>query len=174
MTRLWRIVLGTLRDLAPVVAVIILFQLFVVQQPLLQLYPLGEGALLVLAGLILLLYGLELALFPGRRYPSDQFPAFEQLMQERDNMVQRNPKTTFVIAHMGWHANDLARLGKMMDEMPNILVYPFENIRPGNAAMYYPESNVLVSRHADPYSKTPAFKCVEVEIVVKSRSLVTV
>lgn len=64
MTRLWRIVLGTLRDLAPVVAVIILFQLFVVQQPLLQLYPLGEGALLVLAGLILLLYGLELALFP--------------------------------------------------------------------------------------------------------------
>lgn len=64
---------------------------------------------------------LELALFPGRRYPSDQYPAFEQLMQERDNMVKRNPKTTFVIAHMGWHANDLGRLGKMMDAMPNLM-----------------------------------------------------
>ena len=63
---------------------------------------------------------LELALFPGRRYPSEQFPAFETLMTERDNLVRRNPRTTFVIAHLGWHANDLGRLSKMMDEMPNL------------------------------------------------------
>jgi hypothetical protein len=47
-----------------VVAVILLFQVFVVQQPVLRLFPLVEGTLLVLTGLILLLYGLELALFP--------------------------------------------------------------------------------------------------------------
>lgn len=64
---------------------------------------------------------LELALFPGRRYPAESNPGFEQLMTERDNMIRRNPGTTFVIAHMGWHANDLPRLAKMMDEMPNIL-----------------------------------------------------
>ncbi|MCC6318589.1 MAG: amidohydrolase family protein [Gemmatimonadaceae bacterium] len=63
---------------------------------------------------------LELALFPGRRYPADQYPSFEQLMEERDNLVRRNPKTTFVIAHLGWHANDLARLGRMMDGNPNL------------------------------------------------------
>jgi len=63
---------------------------------------------------------LELALFPGRRYPPEQFPGFEQLMTERDNMLRRNPKTTFVIAHMGWHANDLGRLGKLFDEMANV------------------------------------------------------
>ena len=63
---------------------------------------------------------LELALFPGRRYTAEQFPAFETLMKERDNMLRRNPRTTFVIAHLGWHANDLGRLGKMMDEMPNL------------------------------------------------------
>lgn len=63
---------------------------------------------------------LELALFPGRRYPPEQFPSFETLMQERDNMLRRHPKTTFVIAHMGWHANDLGRLAKMMEEMPNV------------------------------------------------------
>jgi predicted TIM-barrel fold metal-dependent hydrolase len=64
---------------------------------------------------------LELALFPGRRYPSEEYPAFETLMTERDNLLRRNPKTTFVIAHMGWHANDLGRLAKMMDAMPNVL-----------------------------------------------------
>ena len=63
---------------------------------------------------------LELALFPGRRYAAEQFPAFETLMKERDNMLRRNPRTTFVIAHLGWHANDLGRLAKMMDEMPNL------------------------------------------------------
>jgi predicted TIM-barrel fold metal-dependent hydrolase len=63
---------------------------------------------------------LELALFPGRRYPPENFPSFETLMTERDNMLRRHPKTTFVIAHMGWHANDLGRLAKMMEEMPNV------------------------------------------------------
>jgi predicted TIM-barrel fold metal-dependent hydrolase len=41
-------------------------------------------------------------------------------MIERDNLLRRNPKTTFVIAHMGWHANDLGRLGKLLDELPNV------------------------------------------------------
>lgn len=63
---------------------------------------------------------LELALFPRRRYPPDQFPSFEELMTERDNMLRRNPKTTFVIAHMGWHANDLPRLARLLDAMPNV------------------------------------------------------
>jgi predicted TIM-barrel fold metal-dependent hydrolase len=64
---------------------------------------------------------LELALFPGRRFPPDSFPSFEQLMTERDNMVRRNPKTTFVIAHMSWYANDLGKLAKLMDEFPNVV-----------------------------------------------------
>jgi len=63
---------------------------------------------------------LELALFPGRRYPADKYPSFEELMAERDHLFRTHPKTTFVAAHMGWHANDLARLGRMFDEMPNV------------------------------------------------------
>jgi len=63
---------------------------------------------------------LELALFPGRRYPRDQYPPFEELMTERDNLFRKHPKTIFVAAHLGWHANDLGRLGKMFDEMPNV------------------------------------------------------
>lgn len=65
---------------------------------------------------------LELALFPNRHLGPDQHPTFEELMRERDNLFRKNPRTTFVAAHMGWHANDLARLGRMLDEMPNLYV----------------------------------------------------
>jgi anaerobic selenocysteine-containing dehydrogenase len=48
--------------------------------------------------------------------------------------------------------------------MSGIRATAFDAIRPGNAAMYYPECNVLVSRNLDPQSKTPAFKCVIVRV----------
>jgi len=38
------------------------------------------------------------------------------------------------------------------------------NIRSGVAAMFYPESNVLISARIDPRSKTPAFKCAPIWI----------
>ncbi|HLA89517.1 MAG TPA: amidohydrolase family protein [Gemmatimonadaceae bacterium] len=64
---------------------------------------------------------LELALFSGRRVPPEQgFPSFETVMAERDNLFRKHPKTIFVAAHMGWHANDLGRLGRMLTEMPNL------------------------------------------------------
>lgn len=65
---------------------------------------------------------LELSLFPGRRVPPDRRPHFDELMKERDNLFRRHPKTTFVAAHMGWHANDLGRLGRLLTEMPNVYV----------------------------------------------------
>jgi predicted TIM-barrel fold metal-dependent hydrolase len=63
---------------------------------------------------------LEMALFANRRFPPDRYPAFEQLMAERDRLFRKHPKTTFIAAHMGWHANDLGRLGRMFDDMPNV------------------------------------------------------
>lgn len=63
---------------------------------------------------------LELALFPGRRFPPERFPSFQALVAERDNLFRNNPRTTFVTAHMGWQANDLGALGKLLDELPNV------------------------------------------------------
>jgi uncharacterized protein len=63
---------------------------------------------------------LELALYPERRYPAGQFPRFEDLIAERDRMFARHPQTTFIMAHMGYHANDLARLGRLLDRLPNV------------------------------------------------------
>jgi hypothetical protein len=64
MALLWRMTLGSIRDLTPVVVVILFFQIVVLQQPASELLGLIEGALLVLVGLTLFVYGLELALFP--------------------------------------------------------------------------------------------------------------
>ncbi len=64
MALLFRLTLGSIRDLTPVVLVILFFQVVVLQQPASQLIGLIEGAILVLLGLTLFVYGLELALFP--------------------------------------------------------------------------------------------------------------
>jgi predicted TIM-barrel fold metal-dependent hydrolase len=41
-------------------------------------------------------------------------------MKERDNLFRRHPKTTFVAAHMGWYANNLGKLAKLLDEDRNV------------------------------------------------------
>ena len=64
---------------------------------------------------------LEMALFRDRRYfDRARFPAFDDLMAERDRMLARHPKTTFILAHLGWHAHDLGRLAALMDRLPNV------------------------------------------------------
>lgn len=64
---------------------------------------------------------LEMALFGNRRFDDrSRYPAFDALMAERDRMLAKHPKTTFILAHMGWHANDLARLGRLFDTLPNL------------------------------------------------------
>jgi predicted TIM-barrel fold metal-dependent hydrolase len=64
---------------------------------------------------------LEMALFADRRYfDRARFPSFDELMGERDRLVARHPSTTFVLAHLGWHASDLGRLARLMDRLPNV------------------------------------------------------
>ncbi|MEM8814509.1 MAG: DUF1538 domain-containing protein [Pseudomonadota bacterium] len=55
---------GALSDLAPIVAVILVFQLFVIRQPVQDLASILAGSLLVVAGLTCFIFGLKLALFP--------------------------------------------------------------------------------------------------------------
>jgi hypothetical protein len=64
MRLFWRLSLGSIRDLTPVVVVILFFQLVILQRPLAELQDLIAGTLMVVVGLTLFVYGLELALFP--------------------------------------------------------------------------------------------------------------
>ena len=56
--------LGSLRDLAPIIIVIGFFQLVVLQQPIPNLADLLFGTLFVVLGLTFFIYGLEMGLFP--------------------------------------------------------------------------------------------------------------
>ncbi|MDX1480093.1 MAG: DUF1538 domain-containing protein [Woeseiaceae bacterium] len=64
LVNFWRHLSGSVRDLTPIVLVIGGFQFLVLRQPLDGAAELVIGALFVVAGLTLFIYGLELALFP--------------------------------------------------------------------------------------------------------------
>ncbi len=55
---------NSLRDLAPIVLVIAVFQLLVIRQPVSGLLSIAAGGLLVVAGLTFFIFGLRIALFP--------------------------------------------------------------------------------------------------------------
>ena len=61
---LLRLILGSLRDLAPILLVIFFFQVFVLQQPFPDLERVIVGVVLVMLGLTLFIQGLEMGLFP--------------------------------------------------------------------------------------------------------------
>lgn len=65
---------------------------------------------------------LELKTHPRRKRDADNPAPWEQIIQEQHNMFKKHKNTTFINAHMGWMANDLGKLGKLLDEMPNMNV----------------------------------------------------
>src|SRR5216110_3284701 len=65
---------------------------------------------------------LELKQFPGRARPPEKYPPFETLMTERNHFFAKHPKTNFIAAHLAFHGNDLERLGKTLDSLPNMYV----------------------------------------------------
>jgi predicted TIM-barrel fold metal-dependent hydrolase len=65
---------------------------------------------------------LELALFPNRRNNQPGQVTFDDLMTERNNLFRAHPKTRFIAAHFGWHANDLTRAATLLDTFPNVVV----------------------------------------------------
>ncbi len=65
---------------------------------------------------------LELSLFADRRNSQPGHVTFDQLMTERNNVFRKHPKTRFIAAHFGWHANDLGKAAAMLDAFPNVTV----------------------------------------------------
>jgi uncharacterized protein len=63
---------------------------------------------------------LELKEFPDRARPPDRYPPWEQVMGEQHRLFARHPRTRFINAHLGWLGGDLARLGALMDSLPNM------------------------------------------------------
>ena len=80
--------------------------------------------------------------------------------QTRRDVVMLHPDD---IERLNLKQNQHVTVTSETGELNNIIVREFD-VRPGNAAMYYPEANAIVPRHADPSSRTPAFKTVPITI----------
>ena len=65
---------------------------------------------------------LELKTHPRRKRSDTNPVSWDQIMNEQHNMFKRHPETTFINAHMGWYSNDLGKLAKLLDALPNMNV----------------------------------------------------
>jgi predicted TIM-barrel fold metal-dependent hydrolase len=63
---------------------------------------------------------LELKLRPGRKRSASNPASWEQIITEQHNIFRKHKNTKFINAHMGWYANNLDKLGEIMEEFPNM------------------------------------------------------
>ena len=65
---------------------------------------------------------LELKTRPNRKRSATDPAPWEQIIAEQHHVFKKHPNTKFINAHMGWFANDLGKLGELLEEMPNMYV----------------------------------------------------
>ncbi|WP_299440816.1 amidohydrolase family protein [uncultured Aquimarina sp.] len=63
---------------------------------------------------------LELKLRSRRKRDSNVTGSWETIIQEQHNIFRKHKNTKFINAHLGWYGNNLAKLAKLMDEIPNM------------------------------------------------------
>jgi predicted TIM-barrel fold metal-dependent hydrolase len=64
----------------------------------------------------------ELSAHPDWSFYGKDFPAFKAILDARDRVFARHPKTTFVALHVGHWGENLAAVGEMLDRFPNVNV----------------------------------------------------
>ena len=64
----------------------------------------------------------ELSRAPEWSFSGSEFPRLDSLMRGLENLIARHPATTFIGAHVGCYAENLAYVGKMLDRLPNYYV----------------------------------------------------
>ncbi len=63
---------------------------------------------------------LELKLRSRRKRDATVTGAWETIIQEQHTIFKRHKNTKFINAHLGWYGNNLAKLGQLLDEIPNM------------------------------------------------------
>lgn len=64
----------------------------------------------------------ELQAHPDWAFTSPPYPPFLEILDGLRNLVRKHPRTTFIGAHVGCYAENLAWVGAMLDECPNYFV----------------------------------------------------
>lgn len=94
---------------------------------------------------------------------------FNTVVYEDEDLYRGQDRRDVILMHeqdiqrLGLTPDQPVRLRSSAGEMRYQRVRPFD-VRPGNAMMYCPESNVLIPRDVDPESRTPAFKHIVISI----------
>jgi anaerobic selenocysteine-containing dehydrogenase len=89
---------------------------------------------------------------------------FNTVVYEEEDIYRGQDRRDVILLHpddlqaRGLKDRQWVRVQSETGQMDRIQVRSYEQIRSGNALMYYPEANVLISRRVDPASQTPAFK----------------
>ena len=64
----------------------------------------------------------ELSLHPGWSYHGTDAPSREALLAERERLLARHPKTTFIGVHFGCNPEDLDAIERLLDTYPNLVL----------------------------------------------------
>jgi len=64
----------------------------------------------------------ELNHHPDWSFYDHDFPSFQELIEARNRMFARHPKTTFIALHVGHNAENLAAVSECLDRLPNMYV----------------------------------------------------
>ncbi len=64
----------------------------------------------------------ELQAHPDWQFPSPPFPSFQSIMDDFAGLVADHPRTTFVGAHVGCYAENLAWVSQVLDNCPNFFI----------------------------------------------------
>jgi predicted TIM-barrel fold metal-dependent hydrolase len=60
--------------------------------------------------------------FHGKDYEGTERFSFEEIIRQRNDIVARHPKTTFVALHYASLSHDLGAVAKLLDRYPNLMV----------------------------------------------------
>lgn len=64
----------------------------------------------------------ELKVHPNWSFADPQFPSRRELHAARNRVIAKHPQTTFIAAHFGNDAEDLAELGGWLEQYPNLVI----------------------------------------------------
>jgi len=65
---------------------------------------------------------MQLTRRPNWSFHGEPYPARDEVLAQRDRMIKRHPETTFIGAHVANNAEDLDRVARDLDAMPNLVV----------------------------------------------------
>lgn len=100
----------------------------------------------------------ELHNHPDWSFYGHDFPSFMELIEARNRMIARHPKTRFVVLHMGNYAENLQNVSEMLDRFPNTTVETAARInelgrQPRNARKFFDkyQDRILFGTDACPH-----------------------